>query len=151
MKLFPPQRPATMVLTVLLASFPVLLPAADAPPLDSTVVQLQPQEQNGITYLSGGIGLDESEAFKQIEGYNLHLTFSTGTLNEYLSNVDLVIQGADGRSLLSLSQVGPIVYVKLPADKYSIIARQNGQEKRSSVDLKAVAVGTVNLHWSDAP
>lgn len=151
MKLFHPQKSAATVLTVLLASFPVLLPTADAQMIDSTAVQLQPQEQNGITYLSGGIGRDESEAFKQIEGYNLHMTFSTGPLNQYLSNVDLVIQAADGRSLLELNQVGPIVYVKLPADKYSIIARQNGQEKRSSIDLKAVAVGTVNLHWSDAP
>lgn len=151
MKLFQSQRPASIVLAMLLAAFPALLPAADAPPSDSPAVQLQPQEQNGITYLSGGIGQDEAEAFKQIEGYNLHMTFSTGPLNQYLSNVDLVIQAADGRSLLSLNQVGPIVYVKLPADKYSIIASQNGQEKRSTVDLKGTAVETVNLHWSDAP
>ncbi|MOA03325.1 hypothetical protein D3C78_1228260 [compost metagenome] len=151
MKLFHSQRPASLVLAMLLAAFPALLPAADAPSSDSSAVQLQPQEQNGITYLSGGIGLDESEAFKQIEGYNLHMTFSTGTLNEYLSNVDVVIQAADGRALLSLNQVGPIVYVKLPAAKYSIVARQNGQEKRSTVDLTGTSVGTVNLHWSDAP
>lgn len=151
MKLFHSQRPASVVLAMLLAAFPALLPAADAPPSDSSTVQLQPQEQNGITYLSGGIGLDESEAFKQIKGYNLHMTFSTGALNEYLSNVDVVIQAADGRVLLSLNQVGPIVYVKLPADKYTILARQNGQEKRSTVDLTGTAVGTVNLHWSDAP
>lgn len=151
MKLFHSQRPASIVLAMLLAAFPALLPAADAPPGDNPAVQLQPQEQNGITYLSGGIGLDESEAFKQIEGYNLHMTFSAGPRNQYLSNVDVVIQAADGRSLLSLSQAGPIVYVKLPADKYSIIARQNGQEKRSTVDLTGTSVGTVNLHWSEAP
>lgn len=142
-------KPASIVLAMLLASLPLLSPAAETAPVDSAAVQLQTREQNGIPYLSGGIGLDESEAFKQVTGYNLHMTFSAGAQNKYLSNVDVVIQAADGRSVLSLNQVGPIVYVKLPADKYSIIASQNGQEQRGSVDLKTAAVGTVNLHWNE--
>lgn len=149
MNLFLSPKPASIALVMLLTALSLPLPAAEPPPTDSAAVQLQPQEQNGITYLSGGIGLDESEAFKQVTGYNLHMTFSAGPQDKYLSNVDVVIQTADGRSLLSLNQVGPIVYVKLPADKYSIIARQNGQEQRGSVDLKATEVGTVNLHWSE--
>lgn len=149
MNLFLSPKPASIALTLLLAALSLSLPAAEPPPTDSAAVQLQPQEQNGITYLSGGIGLDESEAFKQITGYNLHMTFSAGAQDKYLSNVDVVIQAADGRSVATLNQVGPIVYVKLPPDQYSIIARQNGQEQRGSVDLKATQVGTVNLHWGE--
>lgn len=149
MKRFHSQRASRIVLAMLIAALPVVSQAAEAPPVDGSAVQLQPQEQNGITYLSGGIGLDESQAFKQIEGYNLHMTFSAGPLNEWLSNVDLAIQDPQGRSLLSLSQAGPIVYVKLPEGRYSIVASQNGQEKRSTVDLKGTSVGTVNLHWSE--
>ncbi len=34
--------------------FPVVLNAASLEPIDSTGVQVQQQQQNGITYLSGG-------------------------------------------------------------------------------------------------
>lgn len=149
MNIFHSHKPSAIVLAMLLAAFPILSQAAETTPADNSAVQLQPQEQNGITYLSGGIGLDESQAFKQIEGYNLHMTFSAGPLNEWLSNVDLTIQDPQGRSLLSLSQAGPIVYVKLPEGRYSIVASQNGREKRSTIDLQGTSVGTVNLHWSE--
>ena len=136
---------------MLLTFSPVVLQAANEVPIDRSAVQLEPKEQNGITYLSGGSGQDESQAIQQVKGYNLHITFSIGPDNKYLSGVDVVIQTAKGRALLSLSQVGPIVYVKLPTDSYLIIARQNGHEKRSTVLLEGSSTGTVNLHWSDEP
>ncbi|MEE3509247.1 carboxypeptidase regulatory-like domain-containing protein [Pseudomonas sp. 10C3] len=134
---------------MLLSFSPVVLQAASEVPIDMSAVQLEPKEQNGITYLSGGVGQDESQAIQQVKGYNLHITFSIGPDNKYLSGVDVVIQTAKGRSIVSLSQVGPIVYVKLPADNYLIIASQNGHEKRSTVVLEGSSTGTVNLHWSD--
>ncbi|MDY7568102.1 carboxypeptidase regulatory-like domain-containing protein [Pseudomonas sp. RTC3] len=141
--------PSRVVLAVLLSFSPVVLQAANEVPIDMSAVQLEPKEQNGITYLSGGVGQDESQAIQQVKGYNLHITFSIGPDNKYLSGVDVVIQTAKGRSIVSLSQVGPIVYVKLPADNYLIIASQNGHEKRSTVVLEGSSTGTVNLHWSD--
>ena len=143
------QTLSRVALAMLLGFSPLALQAADQAPADMSAVQLQPQEQNGITYLSGGVGEDESQAIKQAKGYNLHMTFSEGTGNEYLSNVDVVIQTVEGRSVLSLSKVGPIVYVKLPAGKYLIVASQNGHEKRSTVALEGTATGTVDLHWSE--
>ncbi|MGS0735654.1 carboxypeptidase regulatory-like domain-containing protein [Pseudomonas sp. GG8] len=141
--------PSRVALAVLLSFSPVVLQAANEVPIDMSAVQLEPKEQNGITYLSGGVGQDESQAIQQVKGYNLHITFSIGPDNKYLSGVDVVIQTAKGRSIVSLSQVGPIVYVKLPADNYLIIASQNGHEKRSTVVLEGSSTGTVNLHWSD--
>ena len=136
---------------MLLSFFPVVLQAANEVPIDMSAVQLEPKEQSGITYLSGGIGEDESQAIQQVKGYNLHITFSIGPDNKYLGGVDVVIQTEKGRSLLSVSQVGPILYVKLPADKYLIIASQNGHEKRGTVVLEGTSTGTVSLHWSDEP
>jgi hypothetical protein len=136
---------------MLLSFSPVVLQAANEVPIDMSAVQLEPKEQSGITYLSGGIGEDESQAIQQVKGYNLHITFSIGPDNKYLGGVDVVIQTEKGRSLLSVSQVGPILYVKLPADKYLIIASQNGHEKRGTVVLEGTSTGTVNLHWSDEP
>lgn len=92
-----------LALALLLGLSSAMLYATTEETVDSSAVQLEPQEQNGIRYLSGGIGLDESTALQQTKGYNLHLTFSTGPANQYVSNVDLVIQTESGKPVLSLS------------------------------------------------
>lgn len=138
-----------LALALLLGLSSAMLYATTEETVDSSAVQLEPQEQNGIRYLSGGIGLDESTALQQTKGYNLHLTFSTGPANQYVSNVDLVIQTERGKPVLSLSQVGPLVYVQLPADKYLVIARTDGREQRRSIALAGTSTGTVNFHWSE--
>jgi hypothetical protein len=140
---------SSLALALLLGLSPVVLHAATAEPVDMSAVQLEPQEQNGIRYLTGGIGLDESKALLQTQGYNLHMTFSTGSANQYVSNVDVVIQNEKGTPLLSLNQVGPIVYAQLPANKYLVIARLNGHEERHTIALDGKSVGTLNLHWSE--
>ncbi|HJR27115.1 MAG TPA: carboxypeptidase regulatory-like domain-containing protein, partial [Pseudomonas sp.] len=48
---------------------PIALNAASLEPIDSSAVQVQQQQQNGITYLSGGIGEDEAKAIQQTKGY----------------------------------------------------------------------------------
>ncbi|CAI8776817.1 MULTISPECIES: hypothetical protein [Pseudomonas] len=117
-------------------------------PIDTSGVNLQPQEQNGVSYLTGGIGLDESRAIQQVQGYNLHLTFSTGPQNEYAPDVDLTIQGGQGQALLQLNQVGPMVYVKLPPGRYNLVASRNGEQQLSTVTLVPGQTGKVNLHWN---
>ncbi|QLL13849.1 carboxypeptidase regulatory-like domain-containing protein [Pseudomonas chlororaphis] len=132
-----------------LAPFSVQSATPSNEPIDPAGVQLEPQQQNGIAYLSGGIGLDESRAIQQAKGYNLHMTFSTGPENKYVPDVDLVIQNLQGQSVLSLDQVGPIVYVQLPAGKYQVAATRNGHTQRSTVDMKVAGIRDLNLHWND--
>ena len=138
-----------IILSSFLGLTPVALILAADQAIDRDSVKLQSQEKGGITYLTGGIGIDESTALIQTVGYNLHMTFSSGPSNEYLGSVDVAIQDTKGNSLLSLSQVGPMVYVKLPAAKYIILATLNGRQKRSTVTLDGKSAGTVNFHWSD--
>ena len=83
--------------------FPSMSPAASPSPIDSAGVLVQRQEQNGIAYLSGGIGEDESKAIQQTTGYNLHMTFSVGSQNEYIPDVSVVIQKAPGQTVLTLN------------------------------------------------
>jgi hypothetical protein len=100
-------------------AFPAMLQAANLDPIDSAGVQVQQQQQNGINYLSGGIGLDESKAIQQSTGYNLHMTFAVGAQDQYTADVDVVIQKSPGQTVLTLSQTGPLVYVQLPPGKYT--------------------------------
>ncbi|APC16476.1 hypothetical protein BLL42_12310 [Pseudomonas frederiksbergensis] len=127
--------------------FPAMLRAASVEPIDSSAVQARQQQQNGINYLSGGIGEDESRTIQQATGYNLHMTFSTGPANKYVSDVDVVIQSAPGQTVLTLSQTGPLVYVQLPAGKYTVVATRNGEVLRDTADVGKGAARNLVFHW----
>lgn len=138
------------VLAILVGLSPLVSQAAE--PVDMSAVQIQPQQQNGISYVSGGIGLDESTAMKQMQGdYNLRMTFATGPQDEYLPGVDVAIQKANGQSVLNLDDVGPYLYVKLPADQYTVVSSANGEEKRQTVAVNNSGTKSVVFHWAQMP
>lgn len=128
--------------------FPVVLQAASLEPIDNSAVQIQRQEQNGIAYLSGGIREDEAKAIQQASGYNLHMTFSVGVENKYVPDVDVVIHNAQGQSVLTLTQAGPLVYVQLPPGKYAVVATRAGEERRDTADVGTAAARNLVFHWS---
>lgn len=136
------------IATVGVFTFPAMLPAASLEPIDSTGVQVQRQEQNGITYLSGGVGEDESKAIQQATGYNLHMTFAVGADNKYIPDVDVVIQKDQGQTVLTLNEAGPLVYVQLPPGKYTVVATRNGVERRETADIGAGAARNLVFHWN---
>lgn len=119
-------------------------------PIDPQGVQLEQQQQNGVNFMSGGIGQDESCAIQRMGGYNLHMTFSTGPSNEYVPDVRVAIQGPKGHEVLTLNEAGPIVLTRLPAGKYVVVTERNGRELRYAVDLSGGGVRTLNIHWADA-
>ncbi|CAI8731742.1 carboxypeptidase regulatory-like domain-containing protein [Pseudomonas sp. fls2-241-R2A-110] len=127
--------------------FPSMTWPASIEPIDSTGVQIQRQEQNGIAYLSGGIGEDETKAIQQTTGYNLHMTFTTGSEGKYVPDVELVIQSTQGQSVLTLSQAGPLVYVQLPAGKYTVVATRHGETKRDTTDVGKDNVRNLVFNW----
>lgn len=134
--------------TVGVLMFPAMLQAASLDPVDTAGVQVQRQEQNGIAYLSGGIGEDESKAIQQTTGYNLHMTFSVGSLNEYIPDVTLVIEKAKGQPVLTLDNAGPLVYVQLPAGKYTVTATRNGEVRHDVADIGSGAARNLVFHWN---
>ncbi|MGS0543626.1 carboxypeptidase regulatory-like domain-containing protein [Pseudomonas sp. Y5-11] len=131
-------------------AFPAMLQAANLDPIDSAGVQVQQQQQNGIKYLSGGIGLDESKAIQQSTGYNLHMTFAVGAQDQYTADVDVVIQKSPGQTVLTLSQTGPLVYVQLPPGKYTVVATRNGETRRDVTDVGSGTARNLVFHWNDA-
>ncbi|MCW1243528.1 carboxypeptidase regulatory-like domain-containing protein [Pseudomonas sp. SAICEU22] len=130
--------------------FPLALDATNLTPIDNTGVQVQPMQQNGITYLSGGIGEDEARAIGQAQGYNLHMTFAIGPENKYVPDVDVTVQSASGQTLLTLSDAGPLVYVQLPPGKYSVVAMRNGEERRDTAEVGSGAARNLVFHWNSS-
>ncbi|HWD32990.1 MAG TPA: carboxypeptidase regulatory-like domain-containing protein [Pseudomonas sp.] len=116
-------------------------------PIDMSAVHLQPKEQNGISYLEGGIGIDESRALQQTRGYNLQITLSSGPDNKYQSGAELRIESSNGQPVLTLQDIGPMLWAKVPAGHYQVVASLDGQQLRQQVVIDGTAPVKVNLHW----
>jgi hypothetical protein len=126
---------------------PVMLQAASLEPIDNSGVQIQRQDQNGVAYLSGGIGEDEAKAIQQATGYNLHMTFSIGPEGKYVPDVDVLVQKFQGQTVLTLSQAGPLVYVQLPPGKYTVVATRNGEERRDTTEVVSGSPRNLVFTW----
>ena len=118
-----------------------LSPAAFAAPT--------PQQQNGITYINGGVGQEEQTALKsQRADYNLLLTFATKQSGAYRSDVQLDITDAKGTNMLSVANTGPMFFAKLPAGTYRISAAAEGKTFKRTVKIGS-APKDITLHWEN--
>ena len=96
------------------------------------------QRSNDVTYLSGGIGIDQSTAIKDaMHGYPLVLEFAekTNAGNEYLADIPVQISGAHGKVLLDTDSHGPFMLVSLPDGRYTVTANYKGQQERATVNI----------------
>jgi hypothetical protein len=91
------------------------------------VTRLEPVSENGVTYLCGGVGLDEAERMKrEARNYSLILTFIARD-GSYLADVNVDIVDEHGRSLLKVSCGAPMMLVDLPkSGNYRIQAEIGG-------------------------
>lgn len=113
----------------------------------------QPQVQNGITYLTGGIGQGQVQAMRteSKNGYNLQLVFATEKTGQYKANVNLTITDAKGTKLVDATSVGPGFYAKLPAGHYRISAEAQGAQQNKSFDVTENHVVRYVLYWAAEP
>jgi hypothetical protein len=121
-------------------------------PAATQAAAAQPKEQNGISYINGGVGTDEQNAMRALKAdYNLRLTFATKQTGAYRSDVQLDIADAKGASLLSVPNTGPMFFARLPAGTYKISASAEGKTFRRTVKL-GNGTKEMTLHWeNDSP
>jgi len=106
------------------------------------------QTQNGITYLSGGIGLDESEAMKAAaKDYTLMITCSVQPTGQYLSDVKVSITDKSSSPVLETVIDGPMLLVQLAPGQYRISAENDGVTMNRTVDIGSEHPTRVNLSW----
>lgn len=112
--------------TLLVATLTALLFTAVAGAQDLPEDELQPQVENGITFVSGGIGAAEQAAIAALSSsYSLQLVFSAPG-GAYLSAVDVVLLDGAGKTLLETSTRGPMFLAKLPPGRYQMRAGTSG-------------------------
>ena len=81
---------------------------------------IEAKTENGISYLSGGIGDEETDQLKSQENdYNLRVLI-TGIGGEFLGGATMTLKDASGVTLLTVGDAGPFVYARVPAGKYVV-------------------------------
>ncbi len=106
--------------------------------------------QEGVKYVSGGVGLDsEARLNARASEFNLKLIFTLKEGN-YLADVNVVVADAKGRKLVEHLADGPFFMAKLPAGQYNVVATYDGK-----AETRKVAVGsglrTEYFRWASNP
>ncbi|HEY9280040.1 MAG TPA: carboxypeptidase regulatory-like domain-containing protein [Eoetvoesiella sp.] len=113
--------------------------------------QLPPsQHYGGTEYVSGGIGYDESTAFKAaMPQFPLALTFASkaGNRAAYVSDVQVVIRDPQDNTILNAKANGPYFLVKLPPGQYNIFATYNTQTLSQKVAVNSTGTAQAIFEW----
>jgi hypothetical protein len=114
-----------------------------------------PQEhaQGNVSYISGGIGVDEADLMRQEAArYPLALEMATaagGPRDAYISNAKVDIRDASGNQMLSTTTQGPIMLVRLPSGTYTVDVDWRGTQKRKTVAVTSDRHQHVMLEFPD--
>lgn len=107
-----------------------------------------PSWAQNAPYINGGIGRGEVRQIEQDQAdYSLHLTFSEGPKNDYVTHVVLRIADERGRTVLALDDAGPLTNVMLQPGTYSVSTRYAGEEKTQKVTVGSSKPTALNLHY----
>jgi hypothetical protein len=136
--------PAHWLLVVSLAG-PLVVGAADL-----STPTLQPLTEGGITYVSGGFGIDERQDLDAVaKDYNLKLVFAVKGSGAFLADVKVSIAGMKGQKILDAVSNGPWFMVKLPAGHYKITAAVDGKSLVHTVTVIGGRHTQLHFYWRD--
>ena len=94
------------------------------------------RSQGSVTYVSGGIGKDESDAMKQAASrYSLAIEMASpaSPRAQYVADVKIDIRDQRGATVLSTTSDGPILLAKLPPGRYTVNASKNGTSQQRDI------------------
>jgi hypothetical protein len=110
------------------------------------------QEQNGVTFVSGGIGEDSrNDLAAREKSYNFKLITTLEGSGSYVSGVRVTLSTAGGDRLVQHLTDGPIMLASLSAGTYVITASFRGDTLTRKFQVKADRLHTEYLRWAAQP
>jgi hypothetical protein len=104
-----------------------------------------------VSYITGGVGLDESAAIKAAEkDFALSLLFAQSKRGEYLSDVKVSIKDKAGKTVLEAVSDGPMLLARLPAGVYKVSAEHGGTVLVKTVQVESKGVARASFVWQPA-
>ncbi len=141
------KQPARVIRhTILFAILATALPAFAA-----SQAQLPPEQKEGaVTFRSGGVGQAQAKAMEAIaKRYPLELEFikKVGGHEGFLAGVDVSIMGKGGKQILETKTDGPFLLAKLPAGRYTVMAKNNDVKRERHIAVPAHGTKRVVIGW----
>ncbi len=123
---------------------PAMASQAPAGAMDQGAVK----EQNGISYVTGGIS-DSGQARAKAagKGMSLALVFAKAAGGNYLADVEVEIADKTGKKVLAVKSSGPLLFAQLPPGDYHVKASAAGKTIERSVVVPAKGQHTENFGW----
>ncbi|ARU30933.1 hypothetical protein CAP31_04055 [Sulfuriferula sp. AH1] len=113
-----------------------------------TALPLAYADGASCSYVNGGIGEGDQAMMRRIaKEFPLQMEFSEGKPGAFVADIPVTITDEHNKVVLNLSNVGPMLYVRLPKGKYTIKAVSNGVTQSSKVTLDGKHSKHVILHW----
>ncbi|WP_322014958.1 carboxypeptidase-like regulatory domain-containing protein [Paraburkholderia sp. J12] len=107
----------------------------------------QIQQQGDVSFVSGGVGQDESKALQHAERqWPIALRF-TGRGGEFLADVRVKIVDAHGADVLDTTSRGPYMLVKVPPGRYTVHVSHAGVAKTAAVTVGANGSARASFNW----
>lgn len=107
--------------------------------------------QNGVSFVSGGIGVASQERLKAREKeFNLKLVFTLIEGN-YLADIAVAIRDAKGKAVIEHVADGPFFMARLPAGAYVVTAARNGETQTRKVAVRSGRLLTEYMRWPSKP
>lgn len=97
------------------------------------------QHSGANAFVTGGIGLDESVAFKiAMKDWPLSLQFAEkdGQRAHYVADVQVVVTDAKGQVAIKAKSDGPFMLTNIPVGNYKIDATLAGKTLHQQVEIK---------------
>ena len=125
--------------------------AADATPADMTYQQIlkpEVQQENGIDYVNGGVGIDGRAQLAPLgRDMDLQLVFAEKSSGALLADVDVAIADSSGKEVLKLEGADPMLYAQLPPGNYDVKATIDGKTVERKINVSASGQRMEVLQW----
>jgi hypothetical protein len=107
----------------------------------------QTQTQGDVSFVTGGVGLDESTALRAAQHqWPLALRF-TGPASAYVANVHVQIVDAKGTTVLDATSKGPYMLVRLRPGRYTVHASYSGVDRSQTVNVRGNGSARATFAW----
>ncbi len=118
---------------------------------EESLEQYLPQvsQQGQITYTSGGIGLEERGALEATaKKYNLIIS-NADRKGEFTAETTIVVTRKGNQEMLTVNDVGPLLYAKLPTGAYVVKATNGDKKAERTVSISGQKQARIHFIWSE--
>jgi hypothetical protein len=108
------------------------------------------QHSQGISYISGGVGEEESQAILA-EAKQWPLLLELAQLEDgrgvWIFGANIQIENAKHQTIFDAQADGPYILINLPVGDYLIEATYQGVVQKRSVSVKSAIPQKINIFW----